>query len=136
MARQAARRLRKSGADPHLVRGLAQALPFPAAAFDTVTATFPADYIFSKFTLDEAYRVLMPEGRLVILPMAWLTGNRPLERLVKWAMRVTEETTGMPSELPEPVQERFAASRFTVRRETVKLPKSVVSVIVAQKEKI
>ncbi len=133
MARQAARRMKCSGADLHLVRGLAQALPFPDAAFDTVAATFPADYIFSKSTLDEAYRVLTPEGRLVILPMAWLTGTRPLERLVKWAMRVTGETTAVPGQLPEPVQERFAASRFTVRRETVKLPKSVVTVIVAKK---
>jgi ubiquinone/menaquinone biosynthesis C-methylase UbiE len=133
MARQAVRRLKHSGADLHLVRGLAQALPFPTAAFDTVAATFPADYIFSKHTLDEAYRVLTPEGRLVILPMAWLTGNRPLERLVKWAMRVTGETTEMPGQLPEEVQERFAASRFEVRRETVKLPKSVVTVIVAKK---
>jgi ubiquinone/menaquinone biosynthesis C-methylase UbiE len=133
MARQAARRLKRSGADLRLVRGLAQALPFPAAAFDTVAATFPADYIFSKHTLDEAYRVLTPQGRLIILPMAWLTGNRPLERLVRWAMRVSGETTGVPGQLPQPVQERFAASRFEVRKETVKLPKSMVSVLIAQK---
>jgi hypothetical protein len=49
-------------------------------------------------------------------------------------MRVTGETTGVPGQLPEPVQGRFAASRFDVRRETVKLPKSIVTVIVAKKQ--
>jgi ubiquinone/menaquinone biosynthesis C-methylase UbiE len=133
MARQAGRRLKRAGADLRFVRGLAQALPFPDAAFDTIVATFPAEYIFSKSTLDEAYRVLTPQGRLVILPMAWLTGKGPLERLVKWAMRVTGETTGVAGQLPEPVKERFAASRFTVQRETVNLPRSLVTVIVGKK---
>ena len=134
MAHQAARRLKRSGADSHLIRGLAQALPFPNATFDTVVATFPADFIFSKSTLDEAHRVLKSAGVMVILPMAWLTGTRPLERLVKWAMRVTSETTAVPGQLPEPIQERFAGSRFTVRRETVRLPKSMVTVIIAKKK--
>jgi len=135
MAQQAALRLKRSGLGSHLVRGLAQALPFPEAAFDTVVATFPADFIFSKSTMDEAYRVLKSEGQMVILPMAWLTGTHLLERLIKWAMRVTGETTAIPGQLPEPIQERFTASRFTVQRETIKLPKSMVTVIIAQKSK-
>lgn len=134
MARQAARRLKQSSAELHLVRGLAQALPFPDGTFDTVAATFPADYIISESTLDEAYRVLTQAGRLVILPMAWLTGVRPVERLVKWAMHVTGETTSMPGQLPESVQELFTASKFQVRKETVILPKSMVTVIIAKKQ--
>lgn len=44
----------------------AQALPFPAAAFDTVVSTFPASYITELDTLREVARVLAPAGHLVI----------------------------------------------------------------------
>jgi ubiquinone/menaquinone biosynthesis C-methylase UbiE len=133
MARQASRRLKKAGADRRLVRGLAQSLPYPAEAFDTVAATFPAEYIFDLRTLDEVRRVLTPGGRFVILPLAWVTGVRPLERLVAWLMRVSGESPGEPGQLPAAVQDRFAAGRFEVQKETVTLPKSKVLVVVARK---
>jgi ubiquinone/menaquinone biosynthesis C-methylase UbiE len=133
MARQASRRLKKSGTDRRLARGLAQALPYPDAAFDTAVATFPAEYIFDPRTLDEVRRVLAPGGAFVILPVAWVTGVRPLERLAAWLMRVTGESPGEPEELPEAVKSRFAAGRFEVRKETVTLPKSKVLVVIARK---
>jgi len=134
MARQASRRLRKAGADPSLARGLAQALPYPAGAFDSVTATFPAEYIFDPRTLDEVRRVLAPGGKFILLPMAWITGSRPLERFVAWLMRLSGEAPGEPGQLPAAVRARFAAARFEVRRETVTLPKSRVLVVVAIKK--
>jgi ubiquinone/menaquinone biosynthesis C-methylase UbiE len=133
MARQASQRLKKSGTDRRLVRGLAQALPYSDAAFDTAVATFPAEYIFDPRTLDEVRRVLAPDGRFVILPVAWVTGVRPLERLAAWLMRVSGGSPGEPGELPEAVKSRFAAGRFEVRTETVTLPKSKVLVVVARK---
>ncbi|HMQ29592.1 MAG TPA: methyltransferase domain-containing protein [Chloroflexaceae bacterium] len=72
MAARAARRLRRAGRRPRLARGLAQALPFPAASFDTVVATFPAEYILDRLTHAEVRRVLAPGGRLVIVPYAEL----------------------------------------------------------------
>jgi len=70
MARIAARRLRRHGHAPRLARGHAQALPFPAASFDTVVATFPSEYILDPVTHQEIHRVLAPGGRLVVVPLA------------------------------------------------------------------
>ncbi len=68
----AARRLRRAGHAPRLARGLAQALPFRSASFDTVVATFPAEYILDERTHAELRRVLAPGGRIVIVPFAQL----------------------------------------------------------------
>src|SRR5450830_1634642 len=51
MARQASRRLRKQGVTSHLSRGYAQYIPFASGVFDSVVATFPAEYIFDSRTL-------------------------------------------------------------------------------------
>lgn len=93
MARLAGKRLRDSGgAQINLVRGLAQALPFPAASLNTVVSTFPAEYIFDAQTMREVHRVLQPGGSLVILPAAWITGGALLDRLAAWIFHVTGES--------------------------------------------
>lgn len=75
MAARAARRLRRHGHTPRLANGNAQQLPFRDAAFDTVLATFPAEYILDPATHAELRRVLAPGGRLVIVPFAQLDPN-------------------------------------------------------------
>lgn len=70
MVRIAAARLRRHGYTPRLVRGLAQALPFPDASFDTVVATFPAEYILDPVVHHAIRRVVTPNGRLIVVPMA------------------------------------------------------------------
>lgn len=87
MARLAARRVRRQGRLPRLARGIAQALPFAAASFDTVLATFPAEYIFDPATHAEIRRVLAPGGRLVLLPLAQLD-PRLYTRLIDLAYRL------------------------------------------------
>lgn len=88
MAALAARRLRSAGHRPRLVRGVAQRLPFPAATFQTVVATFPAEYILDPATHAEIRRVLAPGGRIVVVPFAELDPG-PLARLVDLAYAVT-----------------------------------------------
>jgi ubiquinone/menaquinone biosynthesis C-methylase UbiE len=88
MAAMAARRLRRAGYPPRLARGLAQHLPFPDAAFDTVVATFPAEYILDPATHAEIRRVLAPSGRLVVVPFAQLDPG-PYARLVDLAYALT-----------------------------------------------
>lgn len=88
MARIAAARLRRSGHAPRLANGVAQRLPFGAAAFDTVLATFPAEYILDPATHAEIRRVLAPGGRLAIVPLAQLDPG-PFARLVDLAYRAT-----------------------------------------------
>lgn len=88
MATLAARRLRRAGHLPRLARGAAQRLPFPAAAFDTVVATFPAEYILDPATHAEIRRVLAPGGRLVVVPFAELDPGA-LARVIDAAYALT-----------------------------------------------
>jgi ubiquinone/menaquinone biosynthesis C-methylase UbiE len=50
-----------------ILRCRAEHLPFPVGAFDTVTATFPSEYIFRPETLSECKRVLRPGGKFILL---------------------------------------------------------------------
>ena len=119
MLRQAARRLRRAGWPSLLARGLAQSLPFPGACFDTVTATFPSEYIFDPRTLAEAGRVLRPGGRLVVLAGAWPAGPGPLRWLARLAgVSADARSAGLDARLAAPFIQ--AGFRAEVRRERVK----------------
>ena len=133
MAHQARRRLRQKGFPLRLARGHAQHLPYQDSAFDTLVATFPSEYIYDSHTLHEARRVLVAGGRLVILPMAWITGGRPLERLAAWLFRFTGEAPGQPRPLPAPVRDQFARSGFQVQSELLSLKGSQVLLLFAEK---
>src|SRR5689334_17890335 len=68
----------------NLVRGIAQHLPFPNEAFDTIVATFPTQYITDPNTLSQVMRCLSNGGRLIVLPAA--LPNNPF---LDWLFRVT-----------------------------------------------
>ncbi len=131
MVRQASRRLRRLGCPLRLSRGLAQSLPFKEQAFDSVVATFPSEYIFDPATLKEIRRVLVDEGRLVIIPMAWITGIRPLERLAAGLFRLTGQTTASPQPMRPEAREVFQRAGFQAESELVTLKNSQVLVILA-----
>jgi ubiquinone/menaquinone biosynthesis C-methylase UbiE len=131
MARQARRRLHRQGYSFNLSRGLAQHLPFSKAVFDTVVATFPSEYIFAPDTLAEIRRVLVPGGRLVILPSAWITGSSLLERLAAGLFTVTGQAGVLDAVIPS-IQARLRASGFETRHELVETPGSRVLVFIAQ----
>jgi ubiquinone/menaquinone biosynthesis C-methylase UbiE len=88
MVRMASRRLARAGLPQRLARATAQRLPFAPASFDTVLATFPAEYIVDPQTHAEIARVLAPAGRIVVLPLAQLD-DAPLARLIDLAYRLT-----------------------------------------------
>lgn len=79
MVRLTRRRLARQGAVAVLVRGRAQAMPLADASFDSVLATFPAEYILDPRTATEIRRVLAPAGRVVIVDGAQL-GTQGVER--------------------------------------------------------
>ena len=83
MHRITARKLRRYGLDVPRVRGYTQALPFANSSFDTLIATFPAEYIVAPETLREAARVLTADGRFVI---AGLTAQVE-HPLLRWLIR-------------------------------------------------
>jgi ubiquinone/menaquinone biosynthesis C-methylase UbiE len=66
-------KVERSGAVAHLVHAYAQRLPFVNETFSDVVATFPAEYILDPVTYAEAWRVLTPNGRLVLIDAAQLT---------------------------------------------------------------
>jgi len=133
MVCQARRRLQKTGSPICLARGLAQSLPFQNEVFDSVVATFPSEYIFDPHTLKDVRRVLKPGGRLVILPMAWITGTQGLERLAAWLFRFTGEAPGTPRPIPGEMRERFMRAGFEAQSELVRLKGSQVLVILAKR---
>jgi len=131
MAYQAKRRLVRDSYRINLTRGHSQFLPFQPHFFNSLVATFPAEYIYDQHTLQEAQRVLVPGGRLVIVPMAWITGTRPLERLAAWLFRITGEAPGKPKPIPAAIRDQFARAGFQVRSEIVKMEGSQVLIIIA-----
>ena len=132
MARQAHRRLRRGKYPLRLINGYAHSLPFPGASFDCVAATFPSEYIFEAQTLGEIRRVLRPGGKLVMIPSAWITGQRWLERLAAELFRVTGQAGALELVLPG-MKRRIAESGFAVRHELVEARGSRVLVVVGEK---
>ena len=135
MAHQARRRLHRNGYTANLVRALARQIPFPGGSFETVVATFPAEYIFDADVLAQIRRVLVPAGRLVILPMAWITGKGWLERLAAWLFKATGEAGEIEATLPG-IQKRLVAVGFDVRHELVEMPGSRVLLVIGRKASI
>ncbi|MEZ4591872.1 MAG: methyltransferase domain-containing protein [Chloroflexota bacterium] len=141
MGRQARRRLQKWGLTADLVRARVQEMPFPAARFDTVLATFPTDYIVDPKTLAAVRRVLGENGRLVIVPEGHLTGRGGLHRFIDWLFRITgqrdgafevDEAQNWPHpDLWEPFRQRFEAAGFTLQVEPIKLAHSVATLLIA-----
>lgn len=138
MSRKAQKRIQKAGLSIPLVRGCAESLPFASASFDSILATFPAQFIIQPETLAALYRVLRSGGRLVIVPEARLTSQGPLTRFVEFLFAITGQRQAgaenhAPSALWQRARERFETAGFTVTIEQVKLEKSIVTVVVAGK---
>jgi ubiquinone/menaquinone biosynthesis C-methylase UbiE len=104
MGRIAHKRLHSGQIIPNLVRATAEHLPFPPKIFDQLVATFPSEYIVQPATLAEANRALSRNGKLVILPVAWIRGNQIWDRAAAWLFRVTGQTPNWDSRLSEPLR--------------------------------
>jgi len=111
----------------NLTRGLAQHLPFADQSFDTVIATFPAEYITDPLTLREVQRCLSDGGRFVVLPVAM-----PKNRFLSWLFKVTSQA---PSDAMKEVQgklaEPFVKSGFNVETHVLDLKSGTLILIVA-----
>ncbi|OWY59258.1 hypothetical protein B7486_75550, partial [cyanobacterium TDX16] len=89
MGRIARKKLSRTNFPVRLARGQAQRLPFASDSFTAVISTFPTDFITAPETLREVYRVLKPDGVLVIVPNALLTGSGLIERALEWVYQIT-----------------------------------------------
>jgi len=120
------------GSRDRLVRGLGEQLPFPPSAFDTVLATFPANYIFEQHTLLEVRRTLTNGGKFIVLPLAWITGKSAFERLMAWVFRITGQTPSDPFEsVGNALKEPFLEAGFQVEVHQVEVKSSLVLILVA-----
>ena len=143
MGRQARRRLQKQQLPANLVRARVQGMPFASASFDTVLATFPTDYIVDPQTLAAVWRVLVANGRFIVIPEGHLTGSGGLHRFIDWLFRITGQREGMFSVneaqnwphpgLWEPFQQQFKAAGFAIQIKQIQLPRSVATVFIAEK---
>jgi len=106
-------------------------MPFAAGSFETLVATFPSEYIFEASTLAEARRVLVTGGKLVIVPMAWVTGSGILDWLAAGLFRVTRQAGQFETVLPA-MRGRLQAAGFMVRHELVEMTGSRVLVVIGK----
>jgi ubiquinone/menaquinone biosynthesis C-methylase UbiE len=85
----AAARLSRFSLPANISLGMAQHLPYPDCHFDKIIATFPSEYIVERQTLNQAWRVLKNSGEFIILPVAWITGEKWWDQLAAWFSRIT-----------------------------------------------
>ncbi|HSG43618.1 MAG TPA: class I SAM-dependent methyltransferase [Anaerolineales bacterium] len=120
---------RNTDKQARLTRGLVQHLPFAARSFDTVIATFPAEYIADPRTLSEVKRCLSDTGRFVVLPVAM-----PKNRILSWLFKITGQA---PSDVRQVIQEKleepFIKSDFDVQSHVIDIPSGTLIVVVAEK---
>ena len=94
MGQMAYERLRQHQITPKLARASALHLPFANASFDCLIATFPTEFISAPNTLNEARRVLTPQGVFIIVPSITLTGTGPWATLIHWLYAITGQKSG------------------------------------------
>jgi len=119
-------------AQPRLVLAQAQKAPFAPAAFDQIVATFPSEYIFQPCSLRELRRLLRPEGELLILPMAWVTGSAPWERAAAALFRLTGQSTPSRADWKTLFAPPFRQAGFSLQTRLQRLPSGNVLLLHAR----
>jgi ubiquinone/menaquinone biosynthesis C-methylase UbiE len=122
MGRIAQARLARGGYPSAVVRARAQRLPFPPQSFDGLVSTFPSEFIVDPETLAEMSRVLRPSGRLIVVPLARITGRALPDRVAGWLYRITLQS----GDLPQEWLNRFERAGFEPQIERVALPRAEV----------
>ncbi|MCC6799276.1 MAG: class I SAM-dependent methyltransferase [Anaerolineae bacterium] len=129
MGRLARRKLHRSHLPAPLVRGRGQALPFADRCFPAVISTFPTEFIVEPETLAEAFRVLSPGGRMIVVFNGVLTGGGAARRALNLAYRVT----GQRGPWPDTILSRVEAAGFHARIVIEELPRSAALLLLADK---
>jgi ubiquinone/menaquinone biosynthesis C-methylase UbiE len=112
------------------ISGYAQYTPFADHCFDTICSTFPSEYILDPKTLSEISRLLAPGGKLVILPLAWITRKNILGRLAAFLFRFTGQAPQWDDAYAQPLID----AGFRVRIVHHKLASSEVLILLASRE--
>jgi ubiquinone/menaquinone biosynthesis C-methylase UbiE len=128
MIRIAQQKLHRHELTLPLVRGRGQVLSFSSNSIDSVVVTFPSPYIIHPHTLTEIYRVLRPEGRLVMVPQAY----RRQWGLMGWVL--DQLYTATDQQISLSWEDMLGPVGLCATVEQLELPSSVVQIVVAVKE--
>lgn len=113
-----------------LIRGLAQQLPFRNGSFDTVIATFPAEYITDPQTLSEVKRCLSDGGRFIVLPVAM-----PKNQFLSWMFKVTGQApSNTMTIIQEKLKEPFIKFEFNVDIHVLERSTCTLIILIAKKK--
>jgi ubiquinone/menaquinone biosynthesis C-methylase UbiE len=117
-----------------LIRGQGEMLPLKAETFDTVISTFPTEYIFEQQTLSEIYRILRSDGLLIVLPAAWIVGQKLLDRGAAWLFKVTGQAPAFPhTVISQRLAPVFKNVGFKPEFKIIEIRSSVVLIVIANK---
>jgi ubiquinone/menaquinone biosynthesis C-methylase UbiE len=134
MGRLAYRRILRYGFVPRLAGGITQSLPFQSGSIRQVVATFPSEYILEPESLGEIYRVLVPGGEFVMLPVAWITGGHPIHRMAAGIFRITGQSPENREELAMEVWAKpIRQAGFEYQTRDIQMKASIIYVIRATK---
>jgi ubiquinone/menaquinone biosynthesis C-methylase UbiE len=133
VSRQMCRRLvvkvKRNGMGGLVVNGYAQFMPLPNNSFDHVVATFPSDYIFDPKTLSEIWRVLVPGGSFIMLPIAWLSSPKWFELASVYLLKLSNFRFDWNSHFID----QLCQQGFIAKSELVHKDNSMVVLIIAHK---
>lgn len=142
MTRITQRRLLKANIAVMIAQASTIHLPFPHSMFYSVLSTFPSDFIYRYETFQEIYRVLKPNGLMVIVPGVEKISGPPcggsilvrvLDKFSAWLYALTGEQTNPELDWKAELLQKLKEIGFTTTIESVPLDRSMVLRIVAQK---
>lgn len=117
---------------PQIIQAEAQAIPFASETINDIVATFPTEYIFQAETLKEIYRVLTPDGTLILLPTAWITGKSIPARLTALLYQLSKQNSS--DNFIDIWKNTFENFGFKIQEHWLQMPKSKLLILIVYKK--
>jgi ubiquinone/menaquinone biosynthesis C-methylase UbiE len=115
--------------DGQFIRGMAQKLPFRDESFAAIVCTFPSSFIVDANTLREAYRVLHPDGLMIVVLNGLLIDSGVVTKFLEWLYAITGQREGQDYS----VEKAFAGYGFRLEGVDVPCKNSVAQLVILRK---
>ncbi|MFC1936517.1 class I SAM-dependent methyltransferase [Chloroflexota bacterium] len=133
MGKLAVQRLKRIGHSPRLTNADTKNLPYPANTFDQLVATFPTEYIVDPETITETHRVLKTGGQVIIIPVAWITGQSFFHRLAAWLFKITGQAGEITDDIYTKGLAQYETRGFNLQIEKLPHKQSTILMLTATK---